>query len=57
MYCKSEFHTRIHEDLIVRKPSPNLNRQLYANGTSFLLNIFQKICSSNFIYRQCVYSL
>ena len=38
--CKSEFHTRIHEALLIRKSSLNLSRQLYANVTSFLLNIF-----------------
>ena len=27
---------------LIRKSSPNLNRQLYANGTSFLLNIKKK---------------
>ena len=39
--CKSEFHTTVeYMKLYIRKSSPNLNRQLYANGTSFLLNIF-----------------
>ena len=38
--CKSEFHTRIHKVLLIRKSSPNLNHQLYANGTSISLNIF-----------------
>ena len=33
--CKSEFHTRMHEALLIRKSNPNLNRQLYANGTFF----------------------
>ena len=37
---KSEFDTKIHEALLIRKSSSNLNRQLYANDTSFLLNIF-----------------
>ena len=27
---------------LIRKSSPNLNRQLYANGTSFLLKIKKK---------------
>ena len=38
--CKSEFHTRIHKALLIRKSDPNLNCELYANGTSFLVNIF-----------------
>ena len=38
--CASEFQTKIHEALLIRKRNPGLNRQLYANGSSFLLNIF-----------------
>ena len=37
---KLEFHTKIDEALLIRKSSPNLNCQLYAYGTSLLLNIF-----------------
>ena len=37
---KSEFHTKIHEALFIKKRNLGLNRQLYANGTSFLLNVF-----------------
>ena len=37
---KSEFHTKIHEALFIKKHSPGLNRQPYANGSSFLLNVF-----------------
>ena len=28
---KSEFHTKIHEALFIKKHNPGLNRQLYAN--------------------------
>ena len=38
--CKSEFHTKIHEALFIKKRNPGLNRQFYANGSSFLLNVF-----------------
>ena len=38
--CKSEFHTKIHEALFIKKCNPSLNQQLYANGSSFLLNVF-----------------
>ena len=38
--CKSEFHTKIHEALFIKKHNPGLNRQLYANVSSFLLNVF-----------------
>ena len=61
--CKSEFYTRIHEALLIRKSSLSLNRQLYANRTLFLLNIkknllvFLFFVSSNLIYGQCVYSV
>ena len=38
--CNSNFETKIHETLLSKKHIPGLNRQLFANGTSFLLNIF-----------------
>ena len=37
---KSEFSSKIHEALLVKKLSPKLNRQMFANGASYLLNIF-----------------
>ena len=36
----SNFETKIHEALLIKKRNPGLNRQLFANGSSFLLNIF-----------------
>ena len=38
--CKSEFCSKIHEALLIKKLSPNLNRQMFASGASYLLNIF-----------------
>ena len=38
--CNSNFETKIHEALLIKKHNPKLNRQLFANGSSFLLNIF-----------------
>ena len=38
--CKSEFYTKIHEALFIKKRNPGLNRQIYAKGYSFLLNVF-----------------
>ena len=38
--CKLEFHTKMHEALFIKKHNPGLNYQLYANGSSFLLNVF-----------------
>ena len=38
--CKSEFCFKIHEALLIKKLSPKLNRQMFANGASYLLNIF-----------------
>ena len=38
--CKSEFQTKIHKALFIKKRNPGLNRQLYANGFLFLLTIF-----------------
>ena len=36
--CKSELCSKIHEALLIKKLSPN--RQMFANGASYLLNIF-----------------
>ena len=38
--CRSEFHTKIHEALLIKKHRPLLNKQLYAGGASYLLQIF-----------------
>ena len=38
--CNSEYATTIQEALLIKKHNPQLNRQLYANGSSFLLNVY-----------------
>ena len=38
--CNSNFETKILEALLIKKHNPKLNRKLFANGSSFLLNIF-----------------
>ena len=38
--CNSNFETKIYEALLIEKHNPGLNRQLFAYGSSFLLNIF-----------------
>ena len=38
--CKSEFCSKVHEALLIKKLSPKLNRQMFANEASYLLNIF-----------------
>ena len=38
--CNSEYATKIKEALLITKHNPQLNRQLYANGSSFLLNVY-----------------
>jgi len=37
--CKSDFYAKIHETLLLKKHRPGLNKQLYAQGSSFLLNV------------------
>ena len=37
--CKSDFQAKIHETLLIKKHRPSLNKQLYAHGSSFLLNV------------------
>ena len=38
--CKSEFCCKIHKAVLIKKLSPKLNRQMFANEASYLLNIF-----------------
>ena len=38
--CHNEYQTKIQEALLIKKLTPRLNSQLYANGCSFLLNVF-----------------
>ena len=39
--CKSEFCSKIHEALLIKKSSPKLNQQMFTNKASHLLNIFR----------------
>ena len=36
----SNFETKIYKALLIKKHNPGINRQLFANGSSLLLNIF-----------------
>ena len=38
--CNSNFETKIHEALLIKKHNSRLDRQLFANGSSFLFNTF-----------------
>ena len=38
--CNSDYETKIHEALLIKRYSPGLNKQCYARGASFLLNIY-----------------
>ena len=38
--CRGLHETKIHEAVIIKKLQPNLNKQVYAKGASFLLRIF-----------------
>ena len=37
--CKSDFQAKTHKALLIQKHRPSLNKQLYAHGSSFLLNV------------------
>ena len=39
--CKSDFQAKFHEALLIKKHRPSLNKQLYAHGSSFLLNVYK----------------
>jgi len=38
--CNSKYNTKIEEALLIKKENPILNKQLYENGLSFLLNVY-----------------
>ena len=38
--CNTQYSTKIQEALLIKKHNPELNTQLYANGSSILLNVF-----------------
>ena len=40
---RSDYDTKIHEALLIKKHSPSPNRQLYASGASFFVTSFLKI--------------
>ena len=46
--CNSAYEAKIHEALLIKKQNPTINKQMYANGTSFLLSVyyfFFEVCS------------
>ena len=38
--CNSEYAAKIQQALLIKKHNPQLNKQLYANGLSCLLNVY-----------------
>ena len=38
--CSTEYETKIQEALLIKKLNPSMNKQLFSNGSSFLLNVF-----------------
>jgi len=38
--CNTEYETRIHEALFIKKHNPQLKTQVHANGSSFLLSVY-----------------
>ena len=38
--CQTSYEVKIHEALVIKRSNPVRNKQLYANGASFLLNVF-----------------
>ena len=38
--CQTSYVAKIHEALVIKRSIPVLNKQLYANKASFLLNVF-----------------
>ena len=47
--CNSHFEVKLYEALLIIRDSPSLNKQCYASGTSFLLNIFRKIFTTTLL--------
>ena len=39
--CKSDFQAKIYKVLLIKKHRPSLNKQLYAHGSFFLLNVYK----------------
>ena len=38
--CNTQYSTKVHEALLIKKLNLKLNTQLFANGSYFMLNIF-----------------
>ena len=38
--CQTSYEAKIHEALVIKRSNPVLNKQMYANRRSFLLNVF-----------------
>ena len=35
------YEAKMHEALLIKKQNPTINKPIYANRTSFLLNVYQ----------------
>ena len=44
--CNSEYETKIHEALLIKKRGPKLNKQVYASGASFLRKVMIYLLTS-----------
>ena len=53
--CHNEYETKTQEALLIKKLTPRLNSQLYANGCSFLLNVFWKFCRASVCVSNCLH--
>ena len=38
--CANDYDTKINKSLLIKRFKPELNKQLFSNGTSLLLNVF-----------------
>ena len=38
--CNSAYEAKINQALLIKKQNPTINKQMYANGASFLLSVY-----------------
>ena len=50
MECNSDYEAKINEALLIKHHGPNLDKQCYASGAPFLLNIYKQFFYNYFSY-------
>ena len=47
------YEAKIHKALLIKKQNPTINKQIYANGASFLLSVYVCMFIKSLCFFEC----